>query len=319
MSRPRISLGVVMDPIESIKPVKDSTLAMLLAAKRRNWDLWYLNMADLRVENGIALGRMRELSVRDDLRDWYSIGAEREAALTDLNIVLMRKDPPFNMEYIYATYILELAEKKGLLVSNPPQALRDTNEKAAITWFPELCPATLITRSMSEMRRFAKQHHKIVVKPLDGMGGKSIFVVSQDDPNSGVVFETLTDSGNRFAMAQAFVPDISAGDKRILLVDGQPVPYALARIPKKGENRGNLAAGATAKGQPLSDIDLQIAHTIGPAMVERGLLFVGIDVIGAALTEINVTSPTCIRELDAEFGLDIAGDYMAALEKRLSA
>jgi len=317
VSRSGINLGVVMDPIENIKPVKDTTLAMLLAAQRRDWALWYMNLGDIRLENGSAIAHMCELTVRDDLDDWYAIGDKRETTLTDLDIVLMRKDPPFDMEYIYATYILEIAEKSGVLVGNPPQALRDINEKTSTAWFPDLCPATLVSRSMSEMRRFATLHKKIVVKPLDGMGGKSIFVVADDDPNINVVLETLTDFGSRFAMAQAFVPEITAGDKRILLVDGVAVPYSLARIPKKGENRGNLAAGATAKGMPLSDSDRKIAQAIGPAMVERGLLFVGIDVIGEALTEINVTSPTCIRELDAEFDLDIAGDYMKALAKRL--
>ena len=312
-----LKIAVVMDPITSIIPAKDSTLAMLLAAQRRDWALWYMNLGDIRLENGSAIAHMCELTVRDDLDDWYAIGDKRETTLTDLDIVLMRKDPPFDMEYIYATYILEIAEKSGVLVGNPPQALRDINEKTSTAWFPDLCPATLVSRSMSEMRRFATLHKKIVVKPLDGMGGKSIFVVADDDPNINVVLETLTDFGSRFAMAQAFVPEITAGDKRILLVDGVAVPYSLARIPKKGENRGNLAAGATAKGMPLSDSDRKIAQAIGPAMVERGLLFVGIDVIGEALTEINVTSPTCIRELDAEFDLDIAGDYMKALAKRL--
>ncbi|MBT8136239.1 MAG: glutathione synthase [Gammaproteobacteria bacterium] len=313
-----VQLGVVMDPIGSIKPVKDSTFAMLLAARRRGWSVWYMLPEDIWLEDGVASARMRALTVQDDLADWYDIGEERTAPLAELDIVLMRKDPPFDMEYIYATYILEIAESAGVVVSNPPQALRDINEKAAIAWFPELAPATLITRSMKQMRRFADAHGKVVFKPLDGMGGKSIFVVSAKDPNTNVILETLTDYGKRFAMAQAFVPDISAGDKRILLVDGEPVPYALARIPAAGENRGNLAAGATAVGQPLSAADIRLAEAIGPAMVERSLVFVGIDVIGDRLTEINITSPTCIRELDAEFGLDIAGDYMAALEKRLT-
>jgi len=317
VSRPGVNLGVVMDPIGDIKPVKDSTLAMLLAAQRRGWKLWYMNLDDLWLTSGVAEGRMRELAVRDDLKDWYEIGAERTAGLADLDILLMRKDPPFDMEYIYATYILEIAEKAGVVVSNPPRALRDINEKASIAWFPELSPPTLITRSMSQMRRFADSHKKVVFKPLDGMGGKSIFVMSADDPNTNVVLETLTDYGSRFAMAQGFIPEITAGDKRILLVDGVAVPYSLARIPAEGENRGNLAAGAKAVGQPLSDSDQRLAAAIGPAMVQRNLLFVGIDVIGEQLTEINITSPTCIRELDAEFGLDIGGDYMAALEKRL--
>ena len=317
VSRQDVNLGVVMDPIGAIKPVKDSTLAMLLAAQRRGWKLWYMNLGDLWLDSGVAQGRMQELTVRDDLKDWYEIGAERTAGLAGLDIILMRKDPPFDMEYIYATYILEIAAKDGVVVSNPPRALRDINEKASIAWFPELSPPTLITRSMSQMRRFADTHKKVVFKPLDGMGGKSIFVISADDPNTNVVLETLTDYGRRFAMAQGFIPEIAAGDKRILLVDGVAVPYSLARIPAKGENRGNLAAGARAVGQPLSESDQRLAAEIGPAMVQRDLLFVGIDVIGEQLTEINITSPTCIRELDAEFGLDIAGDYMAALEKRL--
>ncbi|NNF66325.1 MAG: glutathione synthase, partial [Gammaproteobacteria bacterium] len=263
-----------MDPIESIKPVKDSTLAMLLAAQRKDWDLWYMNLDDLRLENGIAIAQMCQVTVRDDKDDWFTLGEMIEQPLTELDIVLMRKDPPFNMEYIYVTYILEIAEKAGVLVSNPPQALRDINEKAATAWFPHLCPATLISRSMDEMRRFAKQHKKIVVKPLDGMGGKSIFAITDGDPNTNVILETLTDFGARFAMAQAFVTEISEGDKRILIVDGEAAPYTLARIPKKGENRGNLAAGATARGLPLSDSDKKIAQAIAPALVKRGLLFV---------------------------------------------
>ncbi|MBT8131380.1 MAG: glutathione synthase [Gammaproteobacteria bacterium] len=317
MSRAGTSVGVVMDPIEHIKPIKDTTFAMLLAAQKRGWTLWYMNLDDLRLENGVAFASMQQLIVRDNTTDWFSLGESRDCELSQLDIILMRKDPPFNMEYIYATYILELAEKAGTLIANPPQALRDINEKVATAWFPELCPPTLVSRSMAQMRRFTEQHGKAVIKPLDGMGGKSIFVVASDDPNLGVVLETLTDMGTRFAMAQAFVPEISAGDKRILLVDGKAVPYTLARIPAEGENRGNLAVGATAEGRPLSDADLAIAQAIGPAMVDRGLLFVGIDVIGSCLTEINVTSPTCIRELDALFDLDIAGDYMEALAKRL--
>ncbi len=317
MSRAQVQLGVVMDPLDSIKPYKDSTFAMLLAAQRRGWRLWYMLLDDLSLDDGRARARMREVSVQDQTHDWFSLGEEREAPLDELDILLMRKDPPFDMEYVFATYILDMAQKDGVIVSNPPQALRDLNEKTATAWFPELCPATLITRSMSAMREFAAQHGTMVVKPLDGMGGKSIFVVADGDPNTGVVIETLTDYGKQFAMAQAYIPEISAGDKRILLVDGEPAPYALARVPAKGENRGNLAAGATAHGIPLSDRDLEIANAIGPALADRGLLFVGIDVIGDYLTEINVTSPTCIRELDAEFGLDIAGDYMTALERQL--
>ncbi len=310
------TLGVVMDPIETIKPVKDSTLAMLLAAARRGWNIQYMNIGDLSVSDGRALARMRALTVRDDTGDWFEFGRERHAPLDELDIVLMRKDPPFDMEYIYTTYILEMAAAAGTLVANPAQALRDINEKAACTWFPKLCPPTLISRSMPEIRAFAAEHQRVVVKPLDGMGGKSIFVFSVGDLNTGVILETLTDHGTRFAMAQAYVPEISDGDKRILIVDGKPVDYCLARIPAAGESRGNLAVGARAEGRPLDPADRAIAGEVGAFLKNRGILFAGIDVIGDRLTEINVTSPTCIRELDREFGLDIGGDYMQALASR---
>ncbi|MFK8018044.1 MAG: glutathione synthase [Gammaproteobacteria bacterium] len=312
-------LGVIMDPIERIVPYKDSTLAMLLAATAHDFELLYFTLDDLQLLDGVAIGSGRPLKVMDDNQHWFELGDARDVALGELNVLLMRKDPPFDMEYVYATYILERAELAGALVVNRPQSLRDVNEKAYTAWFPELCPPTLITRSMARMDRFLQEHGKIVVKPLDGMGGKSIFVVKQGDPNRSVIFETLTDNDQRFAMAQGFIPDISAGDKRILIVHGQIVPYCLARVPAEGEARGNLAAGGRGVPQPLSDTDRQIARTIAPTLVEKGLWFVGLDVIGDRVTEINVTSPTCIRELDNAYDLDIAGDLMKALLVELNA
>ena len=312
-------LGVVMDPIGHIVPYKDSTLAMLLAAQRAGFGLTYFEMGDLELSDGVATGRGRPLEVMDNNAHWHELGEATPQHLGDLDVILMRKDPPFDMEYVYATYILERAEQAGALVVNRPASLRDVNEKAYTAWFPELCPPTLITRSMASMDAFLAEHERIVVKPLDGMGGKSIFVVHSGDTNRSVIFETLTDTNRRFAMAQAFVPEIRDGDKRILIVDGRPVEYCLARVPAKGEARGNLAAGGRGVPQPLSNSDRRIAEAIAPTLVKMGLWFVGLDVIGDRVTEINVTSPTCIRELDAAYDLDIAGDLMRALTARLDA
>jgi len=317
MASDSLRVGMVMDPIEGITPKKDSSLAMLLECERRGAEVHYLLQDDLKLVAGNALGNSRILNVRDDHDDWYTFGQSQEIALGELDVILMRKDPPFDMEYIYTSYILERAEKSGALVVNKPQALRDMNEKAFTAWFPECAPMTMITRSMDEMRTFLKEHHTIVVKPLDGMGGKSIFVVKEDDNNANVIFETLTDYGRRFAMAQVFIPEISAGDKRILLIDGEPVPYALARIPSADDNRGNLVMGAIGKGIPLSKRDRWICDQVGPHLKACGVVFAGIDVIGDYLTEINVTSPTGIRELDALFDLNIAGTLFDAIERRL--
>lgn len=317
MASDSLRVGMVMDPIEGITPKKDSSLAMLLECERRGAEVHYLLQDDLKLVAGNALGNSRILNVRDDHDDWFTFGQSQEIALGELDVILMRKDPPFDMEYIYTSYILERAEKSGALVVNKPQALRDMNEKAFTAWFPECAPMTMITRSMDEMRTFLKEHHIIVVKPLDGMGGKSIFVVKEDDNNANVIFETLTDYGRRFAMAQVFIPEISAGDKRILLIDGEPVPYALARIPSADDNRGNLVMGAVGKGIPLSKRDRWICDQVGPHLKACGVVFAGIDVIGDYLTEINVTSPTGIRELDALFDLNIAGTLFDAIERRL--
>jgi glutathione synthase len=317
MSSSKRRIGVVMDPIEGITPKKDSSLAMLLEAERRGAEIHYLQQANLKLIGGVAIGRSRILNVRDDNNDWYEKGAESEIALGELDAILMRKDPPFDMEYVYTTYILDRAEEAGALIVNNPQALRDMNEKAYTAWFPQCAPRTLITRSMQEMKAFLAEHSRIVVKPLDGMGGKSIFVVSADDKNANVIFETLTDYGARFAMAQVFIPEISDGDKRILLIDGEPVPYSLARIPSADDNRGNLVMGAVGEGRELSDREAWICGEIGPVLKARGVIFCGIDVIGDYLTEINVTSPTGIRELDRIFDLNIAGQLFEAIEARL--
>jgi glutathione synthase len=306
-----------MDPIEGITAKKDSSFAMLLECERRSAEIHYFLQNDLKMMAGKALGISRILHVRDDHDDWFTLGSSQEVALGDLDVILMRKDPPFDMEYIYTSYILERAEMAGALVVNKPQALRDMNEKAYTAWFPDCAPLTMITRSMDEMRSFLKEHEKIVVKPLDGMGGKSVFVIRSDDNNANVIFETLTDYGSRFAMAQVYIPEISAGDKRILLIDGEPVPYALARIPSADDNRGNLVMGATGKGIPLSERDRWICDQVGPDLKAKGVVFAGIDVIGDYMTEVNVTSPTGIRELDTLFDLNIAGTLFDAIERRL--
>ena len=317
MSRIR-RLGVVMDPIESIQPKKDSTLAMLLAAQRRGWELTYFRQQDLAVLDGAALGRGRRIEVQDDNEAWFELGDEWQGRLEELDAVLMRKDPPFDMEYIYTTYILELAENRGLLVVNRPAGLRDINEKAYTAWFPQCTPACLISRSRHDLRAFLEEQGKVVLKPLDGMGGKSIFVVGRTDPNTNVILETLTEDGTRFALAQRYIPEISDGDKRILLIDGKPEPYALARIPGPGESRGNLVVGARGVGRDLTPRDRWICGEVGPVLKRMGVVFAGLDVIGDYMTEINVTSPTGIRELDRAFDVDIAGSLMEAIEARLS-
>ena len=317
MSAKTLRIGVVMDPIESITPKKDSSLAMLLEAQRRGAEIHYLLQKDLKLMAGVALGRSTLLRVADDPVNWFEKGAQQDIRLGDMDAILMRKDPPFDMEYIYTTYILDRAESAGALIVNQPLALRDMNEKAYTAWFADCAPLTLITRSMAEMKEFLQEHGRIVVKPLDGMGGKSIFVVIDGDNNANVIFETLTDNGNRFAMAQVYIPEITAGDKRILLVDGEPVPYALARIPPADDNRGNLVMGAVGEARELTDRDRWICAQVGPVLKERGVIFAGIDVIGDFMTEVNVTSPTGIRELDTAFDLNIAATLFDAIEKRL--
>jgi len=312
-----IRLGVVMDPIQSIKTIKDSTFAMLLEAQQRGWELFYMEMSDLSLVDGQPAAQMNPLSIRDQTEDWFDLGNSQTCPLQELDVILMRKDPPFDMQYIYATFILQRAHESGVLVVNRPDSLRNANEKLFTAWFPQCCPPTLVCRDMQQIRAFISQYQDVILKPLDGMGGSSIFRVKQDDPNTNVILETLTRNGLEYCMAQRFIPEITSGDKRILLIDGEPVPYALARIPAEGENRGNLAAGGRGEGIPLSERDIWICQQVAPALREMGLLFVGIDVIGDYLTEINVTSPTCIRELDNLFELNIAGMLMDKIEQKL--
>lgn len=317
MAEKVLRIGIVMDSIESITPKKDSSLAMLLEASRRDAEIHYFQQQDLSMLSGKAMGRSTRLAVRDDNDDWFDFGEQRDIEMGSLDAILMRKDPPFDMEYVYTTYILDRAAIAGALIVNAPQALRDMNEKAYTAWFPDCTPLTLVTRSMDDMKTFLVEHGRIVVKPLDGMGGRSIFVIQHGDNNANVIFETLTNYGRQFAMAQVFIPEITLGDKRILLIDGKPVPYALARIPTGDDNRGNIVAGATTKGQALSDSDRRICAQVGPVLRDQGVLFAGIDVIGDFMTEVNVTSPTGIRELDREFDLNIAGLMFDAIEAKL--
>ena len=307
-----------MDPIDQISIKKDSSFAMLLAAQARGWTLIYMEQADLFLDDGEVKATCRELEVKDDPSGWFTLGDEQTLSLKSMDVILMRKDPPFDMEYIYSTYLLELAEADGVLVLNKPQSLRDANEKLFTAWFPECCPPYLVTRDADRIKTFLDQHKDIIVKPLDGMGGISIFRVRENDPNLNVIIETLTDNGKRQIMVQRFIPEITEGDKRVLLIEGKPVDYALARIPAKGETRGNLAAGGRSEGVPLTDHDRWICDQVGEKLREKGLIFVGLDIIGDYLTEINVTSPTCIRELDALYDLDIASDLMDAIEQRLA-
>jgi glutathione synthase len=319
MKAPR-RLAVVMDPIAEIKFAKDSTLAMLIAAQARGFELFYLEQRDLALRDGKACARLRTLTVRADPLSWATLGEPRVAPLGEFDCILMRKDPPFDTEYIYSTYILERAEDQGALVVNRPRGLRDMNEKVYTAWFPECCAPTLITRDMGDMEAFLHEQGKIVCKPLDGMGGRSIFVVEHDDKNSHVIFETLSDYGRRFIIVQRYLPEIAtSGDARILLIEGEPVEYALARIPTPTDHRGNLAAGARGVGRPLNERDRWLARQIGPKLAQAGMLFVGLDVIGGYVTEINVTSPTGIRELDKQFGTDIGALLIEAVERRLAA
>ena len=309
------TLGVVMDPIGSIKPYKDTTLALMLAAQARGWTLLYMELGDLWLRDGAAYGRARPVKVFDDSKHWFDLSEPQVLPLGDLDAILMRKDPPFDLEYIAATYILERAQDAGALVVNQPRSLRDANEKAFISWFPQCTPPTLITRDLGELRAFASEQGDIVVKPLDGMGGASVFRITPGDVNATVIYETLTNKGTRFAMAQRYLPQIEDGDKRILMIDGQAVSHCLARIPAEGELRGNLAAGGHGETRPLTERDRWIAAQVGPKLREMGLLFVGLDVIGEFLTEINVTSPTCLREISRDSGLDIAAQVIESIER----
>jgi len=313
----QLKLGIVMDPIESIKTVKDSSFAMLLAAQKRGWPLFYMQQSDLYMTGATAMARAQRIEVTDNPENWYSAQPKEDVKLASLDAILMRKDPPFDIEYITSTYILEMAEREGSLIVNKPASLRDANEKMFITHFPQCCTPMMVASNSSLIRQFIDEQKDVIVKPLDGMGGESIFRLTPDDPNTSVILETITQHGKKTIMAQQYIPEITEGDKRILLVNGEAIPYALARIPAQGETRGNLAAGGSGVGIELTERDHWICQQVGPRLREMGILFAGIDVIGDYLTEINITSPTCIRELDKQFNLDIAGKLMDCIEQQI--
>lgn len=311
------SLGIVMDPIQSINYLKDTSLSILLAAQRQGFKLFYMEQQDLFLENGVPFAEMQPLRVFDSPDCWHELGGRSAVPLAELTVILMRKDPPFDSEFIYSTYILEAAEKLGTLVVNKPQSLRDCNEKVFATAFPQCTPPLLVSRSIKRLKDFLRSHQDVVFKPLDGMGGTSIFRVKADDQNLNVILETLTQYGTQTIMAQKYLPEITDGDKRVLIVDGEVVPYCLARIPSASDFRGNLAAGGQGQVRPLSDRDRWIAEQVAPALVERGLLFVGLDIIGDYLTEINVTSPTCVQEIDRAQNTTIGDRLIEAINRRL--
>ena len=305
-----LKIGVVMDPIGDINFKKDSSLAMLLEAQSRGWELYYMEQPDLYIKHDEARAQMKPLNVFHDEKRWYQFGEAEDLALDSLDAILMRKDPPFDMNYIYSTYILEKAEEKGTLIINKAQSLRDANEKLFTNNFSQCMPPTLVSSRAEHIQAFYKEHQDIILKPLDGMGGASVFRIKAGDSNVSVIIETLTEHGTKLTMAQRFIPEITEGDKRILLINGEAVPYALARIPAKGETRANLAAGGEGIGVELTERDQWICDQVAPLLKAKGLIFVGIDVIGDYLTEVNVTSPTCIRELDKQYNINISAILM---------
>ncbi len=317
MTAKTIKLGIVMDPIKDVNVKKDSSMAMLFEAQKRGYELYYMEMNDLYLEQGVCRATTQRVKVFDDPQHWYELSDAEDIKVADLDVVLMRKDPPFDTEFIYATYMLERAEVEGTLIVNKPQSLRDCNEKLFTAWFADLTPKTLVTRSAQRIRDFHAKEKDVIIKPLDGMGGASIFRIGPNDANVGVIIETLTEHGSQYAMVQEYMPEIKDGDKRILIVNGEPMPYCLARIPAKGETRGNLAAGGRGEARPLSASDKLIAEKIAPELKKRGLFFVGLDVIGDKVTEINVTSPTCIREIEAAYPINISGKLMDAIEANI--
>lgn len=306
-----------MDPIDSINPRKDSTLAMMLAAQARGWQVSVFTQADLYIEDGTVSVLVSDVTLFDDSNKWFDVRDRRTIKAAELDCILMRKDPPFDMEYIYSTYLLEIIEKNGTPVLNRPGSIRDCNEKLFALQFPQCTPPHLVSRNQEKLKSFHQKHEDVIYKPLDGMGGASIFRAVAEEHNLSVIIETLTRHGQVQTMVQRYIPEIKEGDTRILLINGEPVPFGLARVPGKGETRGNLAAGGKAVGRELTERDLYICEQVGPVLKEKGLYFVGIDVIGDYLTEINVTCPTCVRELDAAFNLNIAGDYMQFIESEI--
>lgn len=312
-----ITLGVIMDPIASITPYKDSTFAMMLEAQRRGWEIYYMTPEQLYLDQGKVRTQAQKVRVKDDNQNWYELAEKEDVSVTHFHIVLVRQDPPVDDNYLYCTYLLDMAEQEGVLVSNKPSSVRDCNEKLFATQFPQCTTPTLVTSSSELLRRFVAEHQDTIMKPLDGMGGSNIFRVVHGDPNLSVVAEVLTEHGTTPIMIQRFIPEITEGDKRILMINGEPVDYALARIPQQGETRGNIAAGGRGEGRELTERDRWICAQVGPTLKEKGLHFVGLDVIGDYLTEINVTSPTCIRELDAIYDINIAAGLLDFLESQL--
>jgi len=310
-----LNIGIVMDPVASIKPYKDSTLAMMLAAQKKGWKLHYIEQANLYLQDEAVRVDYQNITVFDDDKHWFELGEKSSMQGSQLDVILMRLDPPFNMEYIYSTYLLEMLEQQGCLIVNKPSSLRDANEKLFATQFPQCCTETLVSRNPDKLRNFISQHQDVILKPLDGMGGQSIFRVHPGDANLSVILETMVGFSENTVMAQKFIPEITQGDKRILMVNGKAIPYTLARIPAEGETRGNIAAGGTGVAMPITAREQWIADQIGQSLIDKGILFAGLDVIGDYLTEINITSPTCIREIDAQFNLDIATQLMDCIEQ----
>jgi glutathione synthase len=311
-------LAMVMDPIATVKTEKDTSFRLLLEAQARGYQCFYLEIGDLVIDNGQPMAFAKEVSVRDQTSDFYSLSDSQYRPLEDFDVIMMRKDPPFDSEFLYATHILELAEQRGSLVVNKPQSLRDCNEKLFTSWFADSIADTLVSSRADVIKAFHKKHGDVILKPLDGMGGASIFKVGADGSNLGVIIETLTEKGQRYAMVQKYLPEIKDGDKRILIINGEPVPYSLARIPSAGETRGNLAAGGSGRAQPLSDSDWALARKVAPELKKRGLIIVGLDVIGDRITEINVTSPTCMREIENAYNINIAEMVFQAIEEKLN-
>lgn len=309
-----MKLAMIMDPMASVKTYKDTSFRLLLEAQSRGYEVFYLEMQDLSIVLGEPMARAKPVTVKDQAENFYQFGDTIDCSLADFDVIMMRKDPPFDTEYVYATYMLELAEQRGTLVVNKPQSLRDCNEKLFTAWFSEHTPPTIVTRRAEQIRAFHKEHKDIILKPLDGMGGASIFRVGNDGQNLGVIIETLTAHGNRYCMVQRYMPEIKDGDKRILIINGEAMPYSLARVPSAGETRGNLAAGGSGRPQPLSESDWALARAVGPELKRRGLLLVGLDVIGDRITEINVTSPTCMREIEGAYDINIAAKLFEAIE-----
>lgn len=317
-----IKIGFIMDPLSSINIKKDSTFAMMLAAQKSNWEIHTIYQPDLYTENETPRAYSRITHVEDNPDHWFNFSSEQDIDLSSLDVILMRKDPPFDIEYIVTTYILQLAQQHGCLIVNKAASLRDNNEKMFIAQFPQCCTPFLVSRKKNRLRKFVQQRFQVaqqdvILKPLDGMGGASIYRVNPHDPNLSVILETVSENESRTVMAQQFIPEIIHGDKRVLLIDGQAIPYALSRIPASGETRGNLAAGGTGVGVELTERDHWICQQVAPVLKQQGILFAGIDIIGNYLTEINITSPTCIRELDQIYSLDIAGDLMRCIERHL--